>query len=169
MYTEEEIKKYSEIIRSYTSSQPTIATKNKCENCGTSNFVIDFGHYLCEDCGLSNGYVLGYFDLKEYERFYFRKKSVYQRKYHFEKKIKNITNLTEEEQYLLFKKLMGINEEVIKKVNKKFGRKRMINILYIIKRMLEEMGLNHKIRLNISSQTKKYYDKWWKTYTRLKE
>ena len=94
---------------------------------------------------------------------------MYQRKYHFEKKIKNITNLTEEEQYLLFKKLMGINEEVIKKVNKKFGRKRMVNILYIIKRMLEEMGLNHKIRLNISSQTKKYYDKWWKTYTRLKE
>ena len=64
---------------------------------------------------------------------------------------------------------MGINEEVIKKVNKKFSRKRMINILYIIKRMLEEMGLNHKIKLNISSQTKDYYDRWWKSYLKLRE
>lgn len=168
MYTEEEIKKYLEILHP-TSPQPTQTTKSKCKNCGSQNFVIDFGHYLCEECGQSNGHVLGYFDLKEYERFYFRKKSVYQRKYHYEKKIKQITNLSDEEQYLLFKKLMGINGEVIKKVNKKFSRKRMINILYIIKRILEEMGLNHKIHLNISYQTKDFYDRWWESYLKLRE
>ena len=64
---------------------------------------------------------------------------------------------------------MGIDEKVIKEVNKKFSRKRMINIFYIINRILEEMGLNNKIKLNISKQTKNYYDRWWKTYLRLKE
>ena len=64
---------------------------------------------------------------------------------------------------------MGIDEKVIKKVNKKFSRKRMINIFYIINRILEEMGLNNKIKLNISKQTKNYYDRWWETYLRLKE
>ena len=77
--------------------------------------------------------------------------------------------MTEEEQYLLFKKLMEINEEVIKKVNKNFSRKRMINIFYIINRILEEMGLNNKIKLNISQQTKDYYDRWWKSYLKLRE
>ena len=77
--------------------------------------------------------------------------------------------MSDEEQYLLYKKLMGIDEKVIKKVNKKFSRKRMINILYIIKRMLEEMGLNHKIKLNISQQTKDYYDRWWESYIRLRK
>lgn len=166
MYTKEEIKKYTKILN---SQQPSIDTRNKCKNCGTSNFIIEYGHYICEDCGLMNGHVLGYFDIKEYERFYFRKKSIYQRKYHYEKKIKQITNLSDEEQYVLFKKLMGIDEEIIKKVNKESSRKRMINILYIIKRMLEEMGFNHKIQLNISPQTNEYYDKWWESYIRLRK
>ena len=61
---------------------------------------------------------------------------------------------------------MGIDEKVIKKVNKKFSRKRMINIFYIINRILEEMGLNNKIKLNISKQTKNYYDRWWESYIR---
>ena len=166
MYTKEEIKKYTKILN---SQQPSIDNRNKCKNCGDSNFSIEYGQYVCEDCGLMNGHVLGYFDIKEYERFYFRKKSIYQRKYHYEKKIKQITNLSDEEQYLLFKRLMGIDEEIIKKINKEFSRKRMINILYIIKRMLEEMGFNHKIQLNISPQTNEYYDKWWESYIRLRK
>ena len=64
---------------------------------------------------------------------------------------------------------MEIDEKVMKDVNKKFSRKRMINIFYIINKMLEEMGLKNKISLNISSQTKEYYDKWWESYLELRE
>ena len=64
---------------------------------------------------------------------------------------------------------MEIDEKVMKEVNKKFSRKRMINIFYIINRILEEMGLNNKIKLNISSQTKDYYDRWWESYLKLRE
>ena len=140
--------------------------KAKCTNCENRTFwTIDFGYKICEECGITNGHVLGYFDPKEYDRLYFRKKSVYQRKYYYEKKIKQIPNLSGEDKNLLYKKLMGIDEKVIKKVNKKFSRKRMINIFYIINRM----GLKNKIKLNISQQTKKYYDRWWESYLRLKE
>ena len=170
-YSEDQITKYLEILHNYTKNFTDESNlKAKCTNCENRTFwTIDFGYKICEECGITNGHVLGYFDPKEYDRLYFRKKSVYQRKYYYEKKIKNITNLTEEEQYLLFKKLMGINEEVIKKVNKKFSRKRMINIFYIINRILEEMGLNNKIKLNISQQTKDYYDRWWEIYIRLRK
>ena len=170
-YSEDQIKKYLELLHNYTKNfTDETNLKAKCANCENRTFwTIDFGYKICDECGITNGHVLGYFDTKEYERFYFRKKSVYQRKYYYEKKIKKITNLSDEDQYLLYKKLMGIDEKVLKKVNKKFSRKRMINIFYIINRMLEEMGLNHKIKLNISKQTKDYYDRWWESYIRLRK
>ena len=76
--------------------------------------------------------------------------------------------MTGEEKDGLYRKLMGIDEKVMKDVNKKFSRKRMINIFYIINRILEEMGLKNKIQLNISSQTKEYYDRWWESYLKLR-
>ena len=155
-YSEDQIKKYLEILHNYTKNLTDESNlKAKCINCENRTFwTIDFGYNICEECGITNGHVLGYFDPKEYDRLYFRKKSVYQRKYYYEKKIKQIPNLTGEDKNLLYKKLMEIDEKVIKKVNKKFSRKRMINIFYIINRILEEMGLNNKIKLNISKQTK---------------
>ena len=169
--SEEQIKKYLEILHKYTkniSDKPKM--QPQCSNCENSeNFAIYQGYKICEECGSTNGHVLGYFDPKEYDRLYFRKKSVYQRKYYYEKKIKQIPNLTEEDKSLLYKKLMEIDEKVLKRVNKKFSRKRMINIFYIINRMLEEMGIKNKISLNISSQTKEYYDRWWESYLKLIE
>ena len=184
-YSEDQIKKYLEILHNYTKnisdeskmqSSPAggfwggATPPSKCLNCENRKFwTIDFGYKICEECGITNGHVLGYFDPKEYDRLYFRKKSVYQRKYYYEKKIKQIPNLSGEDKSLIYKKLMGIDEKVIKKVNKKFSRKRMINIFYIINRILEEMGLNNKIKLNISKETKNYYDRWWKSYLKLRE
>ena len=183
-YSEDQIKKYLEILHNYTKN---ISDESKmqsspaggfwgealpppaCSNCENSeNFAIYQGYKICEECGSTNGHVLGYFDPKEYDRLYFRKKSVYQRKYYYEKKIKQIPNLTGEEKDGLYRKLMGIDEKVMKDVNKKFSRKRMINIFYIINRILEEMGLKNKIQLNISSQTKEYYDRWWESYLELR-
>ena len=183
-YSEDQIKKYLEILHNYTKnisdeskmqSSPAggfwggATPPSKCLNCENRTFwTIDFGYKICEECGITNGHVLGYFDPKEYDRLYFRKKSVYQRKYYYEKKIKQIPNLTEEDKSLLYKKLMEIDEKVLKRVNKKFSRKRMINIFYIINRILEEMGLKNKIQLNISSQTKECYDRWWESYLKLR-
>ena len=170
-YSEDQIKKYLEILHNYTknlSDEPNL--KAKCTNCEKrTSFTIDFGYKICEECGSTNGHVLGYFDPKDYDRLYFRKKSIYQRKYYYEKKIKQIPNLSGEEKDGLYRRLMEIDEKVIKEVNKKFSRKRMINIFYIINRMLEEMGIKNKIQLNISSQTKDYYDKWWESYLELRE
>ena len=165
-YSEEQIKKYLEILHNYTknlSDEPNL--KAKCTNCeNRTSFTIDFGYKICEECGSTNGHVLGYFDPKEYDRLYFRNKSVYQRKYYYEKKIKQIPNLTGEEKDELYRKLMEIDEKVMKKVNEKFSRKRMINVFYVANRILGEIGSKNKIQLNISSQTKEYYDRWWKSY-----
>ena len=60
--------------------------------------------------------------------FTFEKKSIYQRKYHYQNKIKQVINkfnlvLSEDEQYQLHKKLMEINDEKLSQLNKKFKRK----------------------------------------------
>ena len=165
-YTDYEIKKNLEILHSFFPPAGLFREKASlsCVNWkNETSFYIDFGHKICEECGTTNGHVLGYFDLREKDRLSFRKKSVYQRKYYYEKKIKQIPDLTEEDSYVLYKKLMGIDEKVLKETNKKFGRKRMINIFYIINKFLDEMGLN-QIDLNLSKQTKNYYDKWWDLY-----
>ena len=183
-YSEEQIKKYLEILHNYTKNSTNTpkmqspqaggfwggaTPPSKCTNCeNRTSFTIDFGYKICEECGVTNGHVLGYFNPKEYDRLYFRKKSVYQRKYYYEKKIKQIPNLTGEEKDELYRKLMEIDEKVMKEVNKKFSRKRMINVFYVANRILEEMGLKNKILLNISSQTKEYYDRWWKSYLKLR-
>ena len=157
---------YMEILRRYQKNDAIPPSTSCCEN---PCFTILNGYRFCEKCCVTSGHVLGYFDLKEYDRLYFRKKSVYQRKYYYEKKIKQIPNLSGEDKSLLYKKLMEIDEKVMKDVNKKFSRKRMINIFYIINRILGEIGSKNKISLNISSQTREYYDKWWESYLELRK
>ena len=66
-------------------------------------------------------------------------------KNHYLNKIKEVRNkfklvLSEDEQYELYKKMMEINEEKLSELNKKFGRKRLINIYYIIKKLLKSQG-----------------------------
>ena len=59
---------------------------------------------------MSLGHALGFYDQREYDRFHFRKKSIYQRKYHYEKKIAEISKklpLTEDQKYCLYKKTHG--------------------------------------------------------------
>lgn len=100
-------------------------------------FFIKSNYYHCSNCFVSLADVLGYYDKAEYERFYFRKKSIYQKKYLYQNKIKQAINkfnlvLSEDEQYQLHKKLMDIIDEKLSKLNKKFKRKRLIKIYYII-------------------------------------
>ena len=170
-YTKEEIDKYLEILRSYNNAQSEekANTKVRCRNCQSVSFSIETGFNICDSCGLTNGHVLGYFDLKEYDRFYFRKKSIYQRKYHYEKKVNQVSkrlNLTDEQRYELYNKLMEIDNHIMEILNKKYCRKRMISIFYLIKKLLEQMGCEKSklVYLKISPQTLANYEKWWNSY-----
>ena len=51
-------------------------------------------------------------------------------------------------------------------LKKQYFRKRMININYLIKKLLEEMGCEKYklIVLKISPQTLEIYEKWWDSY-----
>ena len=77
-YTEE-IKKYLELLHKYTSiPEEEVNTKSKGCNCQNSEFfTIDSGYKICDECGVENGHVLGFYDVKDYDRLYYRKKSIY--------------------------------------------------------------------------------------------
>ena len=172
-YTEDQIKKYLEILHNYTKKTEDVSRKVKCSNCKSDSFCVESGYNICDSCGTTNGHVLGYFDLKEYNRFHFRKKSIYQRKYHYEKKVNQVSrriNLTDDEKYELYSKLMAIDNHVMEILNKQFCRKRMISIFYLIRKLLEEMGgEKYKlVYLKISPQTLENYEKWWDSYKGLK-
>ena len=175
-YTEEEIKKYLVILHNYSSKpEEEVSPKSKCLNCpNTDHFTIDSGLKICDECGVSNGHVLGQFDLKDFDRLLYRKKSIYHRKYHYEKKIKQISrriNLTDEQKCELYNILIKIDNYIMEILNKQYFRKRMININYLVKKILEEMGCeSYKlINLKISSQTLEIYEKWWSSYKNLKK
>ena len=173
-YTKEEIKKYLDILYKY--NKPEVeekSRKSKCWNCQRDDcFTIYSGFKVCENCGGQNGHVLGYYDHKDYDRLHYRKKSIYQRKYHYKKKVNQVSkrlHLNDEENCDLFYKLMTIDNQVMEILNKQFCRKRMISIFYLIKKFLEEMGNeNHKlVYLKLSEKTLEKYKKWWKSYKSL--
>ena len=100
-YTKEEIKKYLDILYNYNKPIQQFSLKSKCPNCpNTDHFTIDSGYKICDECGTANGYVLGFYDLKDFDRLHYRKKSIYHRKYHYEKKVNQISkriNLNDDE------------------------------------------------------------------------
>ena len=177
-YSEDQIKNYLEILHNYTSNPPEESNlKAKCSNCeNSSSFTIDCGYKICEECGVANGHVLGFYDNKDHERLFYRKKSVYQRKYHYEKKVDQISkriNLTNKQKNKLYSKLMEIDNHIMEILNKEYNRKRMISIEYLIKKLLDEMGgesskASKLIYLNISPQTLDNYENWWYSYKSLK-
>ena len=177
-YTEDQIKKYLEILHNYTSKPIEESNlKAKCSNCeNRESFTIDYGYKICDECGVANGHVLGFYDIKDFDRLHYRKKSVYQRKYYYEKKVNKISkriNLTNEQKNELYSKLMEIDNHIMEILNKEYNRKRMISIEYLIKKLLYEMGGESKkasklIYLKISPQTLDNYENWWDSYKSLK-
>ena len=174
-YTEEEINKYLNILSNYNKPMQQITPKSKCCNCpNTESFTIDSGFKICDECGTANGHVLGQFDIKDLDRLHYRKKSIYHRKYHYEKKVKNIANLInlkDEDKCELYDKLIKIDNLIMEKLNKQYFRKRLININYLIKKLLEEIDIESSklINLKISPQTLKIYDQWREDYCNLKK
>lgn len=120
-YTDEEIEQHLEILNNYTANQEVGDEDGdrhfRCWNCESDRFFfVESGYNKCEECGTSNGHALGFFDLKEYDRFHYRRKNTYQRKYHYEKKVNQIykrLSLTDEDASCLFNKLMEIDQDTI--------------------------------------------------------
>ena len=54
----------------------------------------------------------------------------------------------------------------LNKINDQYKRKRLINISYLIKRILGEYDKSEadKIQLKLPDKTLKFYDNWYKTY-----
>ena len=167
-YTEEEIKKYLNILHNYREGVKGKTVDSTCCS-NTENFSTYLGQYICIECGQFKGHILGKFDVNDFDRLHYQKKSIYHRKYYFDKKIKNISkliNLTDEEKSELFDKLLILNSNNMKILNDQYSRKRMININYVIKKILEEMGCKKykNIEIKISPQILDIYDNWWKSY-----
>ena len=174
-YSEDQIKKYLEILHNYTIKPIEESNlKAKCSNCeNRESFTIDYGYKICDECGVANGHVLGFYDNKDCDRLYYQKKSVYQRNYHYEKKVNQVSkriNLTNEQKNELYSKLITIDNNVMEILNKQYGRKRMISIFYLIKKLLAEMGCEKYklVYLKISPQTLENYENWWDSYKSLK-
>ena len=57
-------------------------------------------------------------------------------------------------------------DNALNKINDQYKRKRLINITYLIKRILSEYDKSEadKIQLKLSDKTLKFYDDWYKTY-----
>ena len=138
-YTEEEIKKYLNILSNYKKSLQQFKLKSKCKGCSnTESFSSYSGYNMCNECGTLNGHILGQFDVKDFDRLYYRKKSIYHRKYYYDKKVKNISkliNLTDEQKFELYNRLLKIDNYIMKILNNQYFRKRMININYLIKKI----------------------------------
>ena len=174
-YTEEEIKKYLDILHNYKveREEKVVSLIYKCKGCSsTESFSSYLGYNMCNECGTLNGHILGKFDVKDFDRLHYQKKSIYHRKYYFDKKVKNISkliNLTDEQKFELYNRLLKIDNYIMKILNNQYFRKRMININYVIKKILEEMGCeNYKnIKFKISTQILEIYDKWWESYKEL--
>ena len=169
-YSEEEIKKYLNILRNFEDGLDVytpvldnhiplkIPEKVSCENCGNTHFFKDHGFRYCNKCFYSVGRVF-IKDFTSKDRCHFQKKSVYKRSYHYQNKIEEIRknfdlDMRPEDYYKLRMDLEKIDNK-LNKINDTYKRKRLINITYLIKRILGEYDKSEadKIQLKLSNKT----------------
>ena len=89
----------------------------------------------------------------------FSSKGIYKRDYHYQNKIEEINKkfelkMSSNEKYDLLLNLRKIDNAVIKKINEKWKRKRLINKTYLIKKLLSEYDTSKAktIKLNLSNK-----------------
>ena len=179
-YSEEEITQYLNILKNFNEGKDVYAPvlenlplkipeKLSCENCGNTHFFKDHGFRYCNKCFFSIGRVF-IKDFTSKDRCHSQKKSVYKRSYHYQNKLEEISkkcnlDIRPEVHYKLRLDLEKI-AIALNKINDTYQRKGLINITYLIKRILGEYDKNEadKIQLKLSDKTLKFYDNWYKTY-----
>ena len=93
-YTEEEIKKWLNILHKYKVEREGVVGGTvgspTCKGClNPESFSRCLGQYICTECGKFKGHILCNFDIKDFDRLHYQKKSIYHRKYYFYKKFLN--------------------------------------------------------------------------------
>ena len=180
-YSEEEIQKYLSILQNFKDGlnvyssvkdehiPPETPEHISCENCGNTHFFKDGGFRYCKKCFYSVGRVF----IKEVtfkDRCCFNQKCIYKREYHYQNKIEEINRkfglkMSSQEKFELLLKLQKI-DYLMEKINEKWKRKRLINISYLIKRVLGEYDKTRadKIQLRLSEKILKFYDEWYDNF-----
>ena len=92
IYSPQKIEQYKKILDDFEMKEKGVSIYPTCisPSCITNqqggfggvqppppHFYVESGFYKCESCDSLNGKALGYYDLEEYDRFYYRRKSVY--------------------------------------------------------------------------------------------
>ena len=121
------------------------------------------GIYVCLNCGSVHSYDYANEFVNFYENMHkIRRKSVYHRKYHIENVLNSIcykVELTHNQRDLIYKVFDEIGT-IIHLVNK--NRKRMISTKFIMRKILEMMGLKcDNIPVSRSRRTIAFYNKYW--------
>lgn len=165
-FSQEEIDEYIGILKKYETPKPK--EKPRCEHQLKDNRIPGF--LICEKCGVVIRKIEHTSSDNDYNRCHFKKKSVYDRRYHFEKKVNQVINkfnlnLKGKTINKLYEILYKINDEkVIDKMRKEFERKRLINTEFIIKKILEILKPReaNKIEIKNLPKTLELYKQWWK-------
>ena len=76
--------------------------------------------------------------------------------------------MSSQEKYELLLKLQKI-DKVLEKINETWKRKRLINISYLIKRVLSETDKSRadKVKLHVSEKILKFYDEWYDNFQKI--
>ena len=178
-YTKDEIECYTNILKNLNDGLniyiPILDNlprkkpeKASCKNCGNKHFFKDNGLLICNKCFC----VITRCFIKDYnskDRCHFQKKSIYNRSYHIDNRLVEITKKYDldikPEVYFKLKEDLRNLDRKINKINQEHERKRMINISYIIKKFLKKYDKQEaKKILNIGDDTKHEYDVWFKTF-----
>ena len=133
--------------------------------CDCQDVINEDGMLVCQICGV----VQGYNYVKEYVDFYknrhkFKRKSVYHREYHINNTIMDIKQKYNIEiSYHNKCKIERVFAEIGNIIDQVNGnRKRMISIIYILRKLLNMMNLPFdNIPISKSKRTLAFYDQYW--------
>ena len=134
-------------------------------NCCDSQLLEDIdGLNVCTNCGIVFNSISKCDYLNFHENiFKITRKSIYFRKYHIKKIIdnlvyKNLVQLTviQIEEIL---KIFNLFDKIINDIN--VNRKRIISINYLLIKIFNMMGIEHKIIITKSKKTICFYNEYW--------
>ena len=123
------------------------------------------GMNVCINCGSVHGYDYVPEHVDFYENMYkIRRKSVYHRKYHIENVLNSIcyrnrVQLTHNQRNRIYKVFAEI-DSILYKIND--GRKRIIQIEFILLQLFKMLGIPYKdVQVTKSEETLTYYKQYW--------
>jgi len=161
-FTQEEIDRYISILKKYSEPKPEPECEHEFEEHSP-------GLLICLKCAAEISKIEHSSSYNDYNRCHFKKKSVYDRRYHFENKINSLIkkfdlDFDSETLDKLYKILNEINDkEILKKINTEFNRKRLIGINFLIKKILWIINPNiaERILIRNSQKTLELYNNYW--------